>query len=64
MYVAMTRAIERLLITFRKRQMGQPVTVVSSFLGEIVEKRSEDARLAPRQENNRITKPMIAGSPF
>jgi DNA helicase II / ATP-dependent DNA helicase PcrA len=35
MYVAMTRAMERLIITYRKRQMGQPVTVASRFLGEI-----------------------------
>ena len=35
MYVAMTRAMERLIITYRKRQMGQPITVVSRFLKEI-----------------------------
>jgi DNA helicase-2/ATP-dependent DNA helicase PcrA len=36
MYVAMTRAMERLIITYRKRQMGQPVTVASRFLRELV----------------------------
>ena len=35
MYVAMTRAMERLIITYRKRQMGQPITVASRFLKEI-----------------------------
>ena len=35
MYVAMTRAMERLIITYRKRQMGQPITVASRFLREI-----------------------------
>jgi superfamily I DNA/RNA helicase len=35
MYVAMTRAMERLIITYRKRQMGQPITVPSRFLKEI-----------------------------
>ena len=35
MYVAMTRAMERLIITYRKRQTGQPITVASRFLGEI-----------------------------
>jgi superfamily I DNA/RNA helicase len=34
MYVAMTRAMERLIITYRKRQMGQPITVASRFLKE------------------------------
>jgi len=34
MYVAMTRAMERLIITYRKRQMGQPITVASRFLEE------------------------------
>ena len=37
MYVAMTRAMERLVITYRKRQVGQPVTLASRFLGEIGE---------------------------
>jgi len=36
MYVAMTRAMERLIITYRKRQMGQPITVASRFLRELV----------------------------
>jgi len=36
MYVAMTRAMERLIITYRKRQMGQPITVASRFLGKLV----------------------------
>jgi superfamily I DNA/RNA helicase len=35
MYVAMTRVMERLIITYRKRQMGQPITVASRFLREI-----------------------------
>jgi DNA helicase-2/ATP-dependent DNA helicase PcrA len=35
MYVAMTRAMERLIITYRKRQMGQPITVPSRFLREV-----------------------------
>jgi len=34
MYVAMTRAMERLIITYRKRQIGQPITVASRFLRE------------------------------
>jgi DNA helicase-2/ATP-dependent DNA helicase PcrA len=37
MYVAMTRAMERLVITHRKRQMGQPITVASRFLKELRE---------------------------
>jgi DNA helicase-2/ATP-dependent DNA helicase PcrA len=37
MYVAMTRAMERLIITYRKRQMGQPITVASRFLKELGE---------------------------
>ena len=37
MYVAMTRAMERLIITHRKTQMGQPITVASRFLGEMVD---------------------------
>ena len=36
MYVAMTRAMERLIITYRKRQMGQPITVASRFLMELM----------------------------
>ena len=36
MYVAMTRAMERLIITYRKRQMGQPITVASRFLKELM----------------------------
>jgi DNA helicase-2/ATP-dependent DNA helicase PcrA len=36
MYVAMTRAMERLIITYRKRQMGQPITTASRFLKELV----------------------------
>ena len=36
MYVGMTRAMERLIITYRKRQMGQPITVASRFLKELV----------------------------
>jgi len=35
MYVAMTRAMKRLIITYRKRQMGQPITVASRFLKEL-----------------------------
>jgi DNA helicase-2/ATP-dependent DNA helicase PcrA len=35
MYVAMTRAMERLILTYRKRQAGQPITVASRFLKEI-----------------------------
>jgi DNA helicase II / ATP-dependent DNA helicase PcrA len=35
MYVAMTRAMERLIITHRKRQTSQPITVASRFLKEI-----------------------------
>ncbi|RJR53582.1 MAG: ATP-dependent helicase [Desulfobacteraceae bacterium] len=37
MYVAMTRAMERLIITYRKRQEGQVITVPSRFLKEIVD---------------------------
>jgi DNA helicase-2/ATP-dependent DNA helicase PcrA len=36
MYVAMTRAMERLIITHRKTQMGQPITVASRFLRELI----------------------------
>ena len=36
MYVAMSRAMERLIITYRKRQMGHPITVASRFLGELL----------------------------
>jgi DNA helicase-2/ATP-dependent DNA helicase PcrA len=35
MYVAMTRAMERLIITYRKRQTGQPITTPSRFLKEL-----------------------------
>ena len=35
MYVAMTRAMERLIITYRRRQMGQPITTPSRFLEEL-----------------------------
>jgi DNA helicase-2/ATP-dependent DNA helicase PcrA len=35
MYVAMTRAMERLIITYRKRQTGQPITTPSRFLEEL-----------------------------
>jgi DNA helicase-2/ATP-dependent DNA helicase PcrA len=34
-YVAMTRAMERLIITCRKRQMGQPISTPSRFLEEL-----------------------------
>ena len=34
MYVAMTRAMERLIITYRHRQSGQPITSASRFLEE------------------------------
>ena len=37
MYVAVTRAMERLMINYKKRQMGQPVTLASRFLGGIGE---------------------------
>jgi DNA helicase-2/ATP-dependent DNA helicase PcrA len=37
MHVAMTPAMKRLIITYRKRQMGQPITVASRFLREIGE---------------------------
>ena len=36
MYVEMTRAMERLIITYRKQQMGQPITVASRFLSELI----------------------------
>ena len=36
MYVAMTRAMERLIITYRRRQTGQPITMPSRFLKEIL----------------------------
>jgi DNA helicase-2/ATP-dependent DNA helicase PcrA len=35
MYVAMTRAMERLIITYRTRQMRQPITVALRFLKEL-----------------------------
>lgn len=34
-YVSMTRAMERLIITYRRRQTGEPITVVSRFLKEL-----------------------------
>jgi superfamily I DNA/RNA helicase len=34
MCVAMTRAIERLIITYRKRRIGQSITVPLRFLRE------------------------------
>jgi len=34
MYVAMTRAMERLIITYRHRQSGQPIPAASRFLEE------------------------------
>jgi superfamily I DNA/RNA helicase len=37
MYVVMTRAMERLVITYMKRQTGQPITMASRFLKEIGE---------------------------
>jgi superfamily I DNA/RNA helicase len=37
MYVAMTRSMEPLIITYRKRQIGQPITVESRFLKELVD---------------------------
>jgi superfamily I DNA/RNA helicase len=37
MYVATTRAMERLIITYKKRQMGQPITVASRFLNDLSE---------------------------
>jgi superfamily I DNA/RNA helicase len=33
--VAMTRATGRLMITCRKRQIGQPIIMASRFLGEL-----------------------------
>ena len=43
MYVAMTRAMERLVITYRRRQTGQAITMPSRFLKELSNewKRSE-----------------------
>ena len=35
MYVAMTRAMERLIITYRKSQKGQAITIPSRFLKEL-----------------------------
>jgi len=35
MYVAMTRAMKRLIITHRRTQMGQPITTPSRFLVEL-----------------------------
>ena len=35
MYVAMTRAMERLIITYRRRQIGQAITMPSRFLKEL-----------------------------
>jgi ATP-dependent DNA helicase UvrD/PcrA len=35
MYAAMTRAMERLIITYRKRQVGQSITAESMFLKEL-----------------------------
>jgi DNA helicase-2/ATP-dependent DNA helicase PcrA len=39
MYVAMTRAMERLVITYRRRQTGQAITMPSRFLKEISSER-------------------------
>ena len=33
--------MERLIITYRKRQMGQPVTLASRFLGEVVKQETK-----------------------
>lgn len=35
MYVAITRAMERLFITYRRRQNGQPITIPSRFIAEL-----------------------------
>jgi len=35
MYVAITRAMERLFITYRRRQNGQPITLPSRFIAEL-----------------------------
>jgi DNA helicase-2/ATP-dependent DNA helicase PcrA len=35
MYVAMTRAMDRLIITYGKRHVEQPITFASRFLKEI-----------------------------
>lgn len=37
MYVATTRAMERLIITYRGHQTGEPITVASRFLKETEE---------------------------
>ena len=34
-YVAMPRTMARLIITYRKLQIGEPITVLSRFLGEL-----------------------------
>jgi DNA helicase-2/ATP-dependent DNA helicase PcrA len=39
MYVAMTRAMERLVITYRRRQTGQAITMPSRFLKELSSER-------------------------
>jgi DNA helicase II / ATP-dependent DNA helicase PcrA len=35
MYVAMPRTMARLIITYRKLQIGEPIIVPSRFLGEL-----------------------------
>ena len=35
MYVAITRAMERLFVTYRRTQSGQPITIRSRFINEI-----------------------------
>jgi len=35
MFVAITRAMERLFITYRRRQNGQPITSPSRFIEEL-----------------------------
>ncbi len=34
-YVAMPRTMARLIITYRKLRIGEPITVLSRFLGEL-----------------------------
>lgn len=57
MYVAMTRAMERLIITYRRRQTGEPITVASRFLREMTINPSEASKSLPAEMRNPLQHP-------
>jgi hypothetical protein len=61
MYLAMTRAMERRIITYRKRQVGQPITLASGLLKEFGERHIGNESLI-RIEQRIIAEPLIQGS--